>query len=226
MPRPTKKGECKVERVTRKYNIENINDDLIRLRGEESASLRDLEDYMNKRILEAAIESSTLDTTKYDIEHIFNILTEDEPELEELRNVERKLIRNDIDPDEIESSFLTYNTIRNHFHECLGKNTSVNNEPSFEKNVQTLTSLYSRTEIVFNDSLKRLHEYDMLKMGEPDIYIEINVECGKCGNVHDAFELLKAGGCECSLSDSEEDVIDNIETTNTQNTTQTNISEM
>lgn len=66
---------CKIGRNIKQYNLDNLNAELRHRRLEEEASLRDLADYVNQRILVATLMVTDIDVN----DALYGAVSEDVP---------------------------------------------------------------------------------------------------------------------------------------------------
>lgn len=198
-------GSCKIETFAFMNDYEdwkdNINEEIKRLREEEDATLRDLEEYVNVSILRLHMDEANMDYLSGDPENIYHLLTDDE----EVSPRERDqaidhLEEGGVDVEEVQENFVSYQTIRSHVNECLGISTSTEKEDADpQEKKDTIDRLQSRTEAVVQRTIEQLQ-----KEGELDISDDVSVSsrttvtCNKCGRSYSVSGLFNQEGCDCS----------------------------
>lgn len=189
---------CKVDRVSKKWGLENIDERLRRRREGSGDSLRDLEEFFNQRVLEAALRDARAETIEGEVENAYRVLTEDEVSSGARVEVKDRLERDGIDPESVMSDFVSYQSIRTHLRNCLDIDTNRKTElsPSDGKNV--VFKLLSRTEAVTKRTIERLCSAGHLSVGEVDVSLSIRITCSECGEEYAFSRLVDRGGCGCS----------------------------
>ena len=172
--------DCKVGRVADLYGLSDLDREL-RTRwtgdGREKHSLRELERYLNRRVLAAALRSAGVDTLQGEVENLYGLLTGDDASEGVRVEARRRLERDGVDPESVEDDFVSHQTIHTHLRECL----DVDHDPGG------------------GASLERLRDGGELDMDGFDVYVDVRVACEACGRFHEIGSLFENGGCECQI---------------------------
>lgn len=190
-------ADNKVDRVIAKRNLGDLGAELERrwlAESEESMSTRELADYFNRRVLEAAVDDSDVFTLSGDVDQVYETLTGEGDEA----LVRSRLEESGVDVDGVEDDFVSHQTV----HRYLKEHREVEQpEPSDEDRVQrgldTVQRLRGRTAAVTERTVGSLQNNDSIDVGSFDVLVDVQVLCHDCGRSYDAAELLERGGCDC-----------------------------
>lgn len=194
---------CKVDDINDKYELLNLNSRLIRRREQADASLRDLDDYISKQILKSAMQDAGMGARNEKAEYYLELLKSDD-------RIPRKEARQELQGEgvpveEVQKDFVSYQTVRKHLNECLGRDTSKEYTPNVREDRDRLGRVKGRAENVAERTLKRLRKHGVLNIGPPTALVTIKVRCGDCGRTHPFFELLRERECACADTTSHAD---------------------
>lgn len=166
--------------------------------GGERESLRALAERFNKRLLEAAITDAGMSTVDGEIANIYRLLTDDDVSSGNRIEARRRLEQNDVDVDQLEQDFVTYQAIRSYLKEYRGaKYEDENKIDRTESVIDTIQRLKSRIRSVAEQSLEQLRSAERISLGEFRLFIDISVHCEGCNSQYEFVELVKQGGCNC-----------------------------
>lgn len=187
----------KVQAVIEKYDISL---DLVsRWNGneEERLSLRELATELNKRILEAVLESNDVMATQRDIEQIYEALAGEQSKAEAVQK-RRDLERQGVAVDELESDFVTHQSVHSYLTEVEGETYSQRDpQEQLRSAVESINRLENRTKAVSESVIERFAKMDAVTVGDTEVYVEARVYCSDCGRELRVTELLENGGCGC-----------------------------
>lgn len=193
----------KVGRVIERYGLEGLGAELeADWTGErdERYSLRALADRFNRRVLEAALEEADVRSLEGDVENRYRLLTDDEVSAGMRQQARRELERAGVDVDELESRFVSHQSIYTYLTDHRGVSHS-NAEPDpgtrIEREIDKINALASRTQAVTTDSVERLASAGLIDGGDPSVFVDVRVTCEACGSVSSASSFLESGGCSC-----------------------------
>jgi len=216
---------CKIGECIRVYGVENLNTNVIRLRETEDASLRDLEGYINKHILEAAIDDAPdaiLDadseffgamTNDEALDHIYTALADDAVSSERKARVRTQLEHAGIDVAEIEDHWITHMTVKSHLNQCLEIDTSRTTEITLQEAQQTIEWAKTRCKGIIERVINQLQSNELLHLRSTDVSLAVRVTCTDCNTTFRISELSEKQRCAChtqsttSSSDISEDDI-------------------
>jgi hypothetical protein len=194
---------CKVGRLVETYDLDGLHEDLVvRWRGEgrDQHSLRDLETHVNQQVLRAALEASGIDPLDGEVANFHRLLADDNASEGARTETRARLAHDGVDVDQVESDFVSHQTIHTHLRDCLDVSHDPAEQAPSERRTQvsdTISALQRRTETVTEGSLERLRDANALALAGFDVLVDVTVTCRTCGRVHDARDLLEEGGCDC-----------------------------
>lgn len=197
---PSREFESKVERVSDKYDLPSIDDELEArwTRTTDRYSLRDLTEYFNVRVLESAMTAAGMTALEGDAENMYRILTDDDVSRANRTQAERHLERNGIDADELTSDFVSYQTINRHLKNVLdveysGEDESVDPEAA----AQRIFALQNRSKAVTENTIEQLRSGGDVADGDFQVLVDISVTCYRCGQQMSVRRFIDENGCSC-----------------------------
>lgn len=192
--------EPKLVRVLREYDLAGLGERLAaRWVGEDGPrrSLRDLADDVNRAVLESALEDAGLRPLDGEVENLHRLLTDDGVGAAQRTEAETKLERNGLDPDELRADFVSHQSVHTYLREHRGVALDETDDRSpTERVTETVQRTAGRLRSVTERALDRLAD-DELTLGDPDVFVSVQVYCGDCGRQFEVEELLDRGGCDC-----------------------------
>jgi hypothetical protein len=194
---------CKIGRVVRRYEL-GAFDRTLTDRREDGASLRDLETVVNEAILRAALRDADADVIG-DVSSVYERLTGDEASAGERAELRGRLTRAGVDSDGLEADFVSYQTVRTHFRECLDYDTDRQSALSVEDARGTVEWARSRSEGIVERTLDRLADTDGFRAGDLTVSHVVRVTCEDCGATYPVDEFVDHRGCDCAADDAESD---------------------
>jgi hypothetical protein len=198
--------KCKVGRGARRFDLDGVNDDLVRRwcgDGRERQSLRELAAHFDRRLLRSAVESADEAPLSGEVANLYRLLTDEDVSSGVRTQTRRRLEAAGVPVDEVESAFVSHQTVHTHLTECLDvSRDTTENDPADRRRADRdrIRALQSRTEVVTTDALERLRESDAVALAEFDVLVDVTVLCDECGRQHDVGALLDQGGCDCRQS--------------------------
>jgi hypothetical protein len=185
----------KVARVIDAYDMSGLGEDLEQrwLATDDSGmSLRELADYFNRSVLEAAIEGSEMSILDVDVDQIYEQLTDDDVSSGVRTRVERRLERNGIDVEDLTADFVTHQSIHTYLREYRDVEQP---EPSpaekREAAVERIQKLQDRSAAVTQDAVEGLQRADLVPEGDVDVVVDIQVIYSDSGQQYDVFDLIE-----------------------------------
>lgn len=201
---------CKVGRVAKRRGLAGLDDELQRRRA-EGASLRDLADLVNRRVLAAALDGVTDGAQVADlfgavsgdraVELVYEALAGDDVGAERRARVRTRLSQRGVDVDAVTDDWVTHPTVRRHLRECLGVETGREGSVTPDDAMDTIEWSRSRAEGVLRRTFERLADAGLVRMGDLDVSATFQLTCTACGHTYRPRELLEEGGCACHGSD-------------------------
>jgi hypothetical protein len=202
------KCSCKVGKIARDYNIEDIDADLARRwRGDgvKRQSLRAITTYFNTRVFRDELEKSDLDILESQVRHFYEILTGDTATKGEVVEVTNRLRRAGIDVTTMQRErFVSYQTIHNHLRECLNITPPTKREKNTtpEDDQENLRALRTRIERIAESMIDRnLEDSDSESF---TVRGSVMAQCDDCGYNKPVTTLLDDDGCYCEDQNSPE----------------------
>jgi hypothetical protein len=189
---------CKIGRDCAKYDLSGLDEDLCRRRA-DGASLRDLQGFVNERVLERALADADADVVG-DPENIYRLLRDEEVSSGRQAELRSRLERAGIDIHAVEKDFVSHQTVRDHLKECLDVDTSRRSCIDVERATRNINWAESRSKAVIEQTLDQLRSADQLATEDLDVTQTVRVTCTGCGETYRVAELLDRGGCECDGS--------------------------
>lgn len=192
---------CKVGRAAAHDLGPEINDRLRRQWvGEdgEARSLRELERYFNRALLERRLSEADVEVLDGEVENFYRLLSGDASKGMETQ-VRRQLERNGLDVDALLDDFVSHQTIYRHLTNCLGVNRerSRTEAEQVEKERRRVSRLQNKAEVVSDDVLTRLRQRGALSLGTFDVIVNFRVACEDCGMHREIVDVLEDRGCDC-----------------------------
>jgi hypothetical protein len=195
--------QCKVGRGVEAFGLEGVHDELVRRwcgEGRERQSLRELAKQFNRRLLRSAVESADEAPLSGEVSNLYRLLTADDVSSGVRTQTRRRLETAGVPVDDVESAFVSHQTVHTHLTDCLGVcRETAPDDPDARRRADRdrIRALQSRTEAVTTDALERLRESDALALAEFDVLVDVTVLCDECGRQHDVGALLDRAGCDC-----------------------------
>ncbi|MHB9288828.1 rod-determining factor RdfA [Halobacteriales archaeon Cl-PHB] len=201
MGESTDQRQTKIERVVDEYDLQGIEATLAERwtgEGRDRWSLRDLADYFNERVLQAALERAGRQPLDGEVTNYYRLLTDDGVSAGARTEARDELERTGVDVDALPDDFVSHQAV----HTFLTKRQDLtyettSDEDRVEKVRESLRRLEQRTESVAVNSLTRLRDTGDLDLENFSVLVSASVVCEDCGRQHDVEDLLDQGGCDC-----------------------------
>ncbi|WP_435320497.1 rod-determining factor RdfA [Haloarchaeobius sp. TZWSO28] len=193
-------ARSKVGRVIESYGLDTLGDDLERLwttDGDDQYSLRELADYFNLEVLQAALEREGIYLSDPELETKYELLTGDDVGPSARTQAARSLERDGVDVDDVTGDFVSHQAIYRYLTNFRGASHEKEARDPVESATQAIQRLKSRTTAVADSNLERLDDGGHLSVAEFEILVDVTVLCTDCGRSSDFGELLEHGGCPC-----------------------------
>jgi len=191
----------KVGRLIQEYGIDGLGEDLEEYwtgEREEQFSLRELASYFNRQLLRRAMEEAGLNPIENEVESTYRLLTDDDVSEGVRIQRERRLERDGVDVEALESDFVSHQAVHTYLTKYRGASHDTDEETDqVGKSIETIQRLESRTEAVSENTVERLANSGELQIGDFDVLVDVRVLCQDCGTTHEIVDLLERGGCDC-----------------------------
>jgi hypothetical protein len=194
-------------RAIERFDLRDLDDEFVaRWRGEgtDRTGVRDLAEHANVTILDAALEREGVRPLGDDVEHLYEQLTDDGVGSGSRTAVRNRLTTEGVAIEEVESRFVSHQTVHSHLRECLGVERASEERTPAERRADErdrIRTLQGRTEAVTVDALERLDRNGDLNAPAFDVLVDIAVLCRECGRRSELADILDAGGCQCRTED-------------------------
>lgn len=191
----------KVARLVAEYGLDDAGDALERrwtAAGDDRASLRDLADAFNRRLLECRLAAADVDTLAGEAGNTYRLLTDDDVGAAASTRARRRLEREGVDVDALEAEFVSYQAVRTY----LTQHRGVQYEPTAESATSaadTIGRLRSRLASVTESKLESARRTDDVTLGGYHVSVAVSVTCRDCGRQAPVERLLDRGGCTCTV---------------------------
>jgi hypothetical protein len=136
-----------------------------------------------------------------DVENVYRLLTDDDVSTADRTRAQRRLDREDVDVDQLQQEFVTYQAIRTYLREHRGASYSGETRDRTESEKEHIQRLRGRVQSVTNSKLAQLQRNGDIDLGSFRTLVEVNVLCEDCGTQYAVETLLDNGGCDCVGSD-------------------------
>lgn len=188
--------DCKVGRTAAKYGLDDLAGSLDESWVEEDESLRSLAARFNTAALRAALAESDAAPLDGEAENVYRLLTDDDVSSGMRTQARRRLEKRGLAVEELESEFVSYQTVNRHLKRCLGTEHPGPDRDPVERGADRVFALQSRTAAVTEDALARARDAGDLTLGEFDAFVDVAVTCRDCG-YHASVDALLEEGCRC-----------------------------
>ncbi len=155
---------------------------------------------MNKRIIEAAVASST-NLLDGEAANIYRLLTADADDVSAGMQTEaRQRLKHDgIDVERLEADLITYQSVYNYCkdHRSVSRSSGEkHNNPA--SNLTHMRKIAGRLQAIVENNLTRWIKNNVINGGSYEVDIEIWVTCQDCGARRSPKTLVDSGGCQCA----------------------------
>lgn len=191
----------KVVRLLEEYDLVGLGDELQRHWTTDDTdnrkSLRNLATLFNQRLLEAALAEAGADVLGGEVENTYRLLTDDDVSARDQTRIRRRLQREGVDVEQLESDFVSYQAMRTYLKEHRNAEYSTSSESRREKSIETVQRLRSRLVTIAEQRLESLRSSSELTLGEFRLIASVRVICEDCGTQTDFTSLIQNDGCDC-----------------------------
>lgn len=199
---------CKLGRNVTQYDLGPLNRELeVRWRGDsvEKHSLRELAEYVNRRVLERALGAAGVRPVDGEVENLYRLLVGGDVSEGRRREAERRLEREGVPVDHVRNAFVSHQSVYTHLRDCLGVSYERETDESerVERRASALFALQNRAETVTVETLEHLREADLIAIDGFDVLVDVRVACDGCGRYHEVDDLLENRGCDCQVASND-----------------------
>ena len=187
---------CKVGRSVERYRLRHLDEDLVRRRERDGDSLRDLEAFVNVRVLERAIEDAGAEVAG-DARSVYRTLCGDDVSSGRRAEVRRQLANAGVPVSAVEDDFVSHQTVREHLRSCLDVETARRGTTDPDEAAEILAWAIERDTRIIDQTLERLREAGALETGPLDVTHTVRATCERCGASYHVHDLLDRRSCDC-----------------------------
>jgi predicted transcriptional regulator len=190
----------KVLRVIEAYELEGIGEELEYLWTTDDdgrLSLRELEAYFNRHVLEKALAEAGVQIIDSEIKNMYRLLTDDDASSADRRRIMGRLERQEIDVEELQSDFVSYQAIRTYLKEHRGAEYVKDTDTQSEAALESIQRLRSRVASVTESKIEQLASMDDATVGNVHVSVEVRAFCEDCNSQYDIDTLFDQRGCNC-----------------------------
>ncbi|MFC6722725.1 rod-determining factor RdfA [Halobacteriaceae archaeon SHR40] len=192
---------CKVGTVADSCGFPEIHDRLAAQWTDDDHSVRDLTEQFNRRLVRAGFEQADRIPIDGEIENLYRVLTDDDVDAGTRTQARERLRQDGVPIEEIESQFVSHQTVYRHLRNCLGVSRDDETETATEcidSWRDRIDALRARTAAVTDRGVSQLASQDAIDGEAFDVLVDITVICDDCGQFYDLDELFEGRGCDCA----------------------------
>lgn len=189
----------KVARIIDEYELTGMGARLEAAWTGESGnrqSLRDLADEFNEAVVESSLRDVESAPMEFEVSGTYRALS-DESNADTTR-ARRRLEREGVDVDELESNFVTHQAIHTYLKRDRDATLPEKTRNPREQKVESIEKLQGRLTAVTESALSSLAASGELDRDEYEVLVDVRTVCLDCGAGQPVSDLLQQGGCECS----------------------------
>lgn len=191
-PRP------KVERVLEAYDLEGWGQHLEEQWVSGDASLRELADRLNRRVLRSVMTGAGINPSPGEVAANYRALTGEEATAGERASAAASLREMGIDVDSLRADFVTHQAVHTYLTKQRDATAPTSDRDPVDAARERLKRLESRHRAVVADAVDRLDDGEELDVGDVRAIVSASVVCEDCGAQYDVTTLLDRGGCDCA----------------------------
>ena len=186
---------CKVQRVTKAYQLTGVDDELRRRYEADEATLHELADYVNNRITTVTLNTIG-NPTDMEPATVRGALEGEKSIPATRRDDVRATLAGQLDLELLTGSFVSHETVRKHLNKHLDVSTSQNGFETFEELDEALKSFQEQYKNGVRSALERAGKKGLIEGTNYRIF-STRIECEHCSKTYRLQELLEDRGCDC-----------------------------
>lgn len=194
----------KVGRLIEEYGLEGLGAELEeRWTAEdtdERASLRELADDVNRRILTTVMSDAGMQPLDGEVDNLYRLLTEDDVSEADRTRARRRLEREGVDVEQLQNDFVTYQAVRTYLKTAREAEYTAPETSGPAETAENIQRLSGRVTTVTENKLDQLRQSGDITLGNYRILVDVTVICEDCGDQYTVGDLLERGGCSCERS--------------------------
>lgn len=190
----------KVARVIDEYDLSGLGTELEArwtATGDDHWSLRDLASYVNEELVRARLRETGRTPAAGDVRNALAFLNEDESAAADATQLRRRLERDGVDVDDLQSDLVTYQAVRSYLQDHRGAEYERATGNRVDAVTQSIQKLRGRLVSVTESKLEQLRDSSRLTLGEFRVMVDVRVLCTDCNTQQPVTDLLASGGCDC-----------------------------
>lgn len=189
--------DCKVGRVSAKYELHDVNSQLVE-KWQSGTSIRRLTKSLNKKIIESELTAANVSQLKWSQTPVYKALHTNQLSDAEEIEIRRELDRAGVEVNNLASDLMSHQTLYRHVTQCLGESKDDSPTPQERRSnaKNTVYGLQHRTEIVTRSNLETLESAGITNLGDFEVLVDLQVVCGDCGRSM-SFDQAITEGCNC-----------------------------
>lgn len=162
----------------------------------ERTSLRDLATEFNEAVLEAALREAGSTPLEFEVTGTYETLSEGtDPDATRAR---RRLEREGVDVDALESDFVTHQAVHTYLRRDREASLPEDERSRREQRIESIEKLQGRLTAVTESAIASLAAAEELDRDEYNVLVDVRAVCSACGADRSVTELVREGGCDCS----------------------------
>jgi len=195
---------CKVGRGIEKYGCDGLNDTLVYEYREGDASLRDLEQVINREFTTASLQETGSPADR-DPQEITSILRgNDDVSKREKARVRTELEQAGVEVDQLEQDYVSFRTVKTHLNEHLGVDTSRTESITSDSAKGLIEWATTRCTSVIEQTIERLSNADVAAISDDfTVSVSPRITCYDCNSSFTVQEFIENDGCRCGSDDAE-----------------------
>ncbi|WP_396611666.1 rod-determining factor RdfA [Haloferax sp. S1W] len=199
----------KIERLADRYDLTGLGDELVAAwlgEGREQRSLRELEVYVNKRLIRAALDDAGAHVLDGEVDNFYRLLTSDDVTAGSRTEARNTLKEKGVDIDQLEADIISYQSVYNYLkrHRNVERDSpDEDDEAAAKSGLDTIRKLRSRLRVVTADVIERLADANAVFIGAFEVDVDIRITCTDCETRLTPRELLSTGHCGCERTADE-----------------------
>jgi hypothetical protein len=200
-------GRSKVGRVIREYNLGGIGDKLERRwigQNGQRQSLRELADFLNKRILEQAFKQADQMLIDGEIENLYRLLSDNDVRASQRAQAEQKLARAGIDVGSLQQNFVSHQAVHTYLTDFRGvelDSTEESSSDTVNNRRESIQKLRNRLVTVSESNITALREANQVSVGPFDVTVSVTIHCRDCHETYALSEFFNRERCACDNGD-------------------------
>lgn len=187
----------KVGRVLEEYDLPELDANLEGMwldgTSERSFSLRELSEYINKRLLQTAMEWAGIDPIDGETDETYRLLKSSDIDEDARRKAIHRLEREGVDVEQLNQDFVTHQAV----HTYLTEFRNVERDSRHSNATNTVERLQGELSSVTAETLESVRDDGEIVLGNFDLEIVVQVRCVDCGETVTLDQLFHDGGCHC-----------------------------